>query len=77
MHDLGNQYLSGIFPKCIDTAMPYAELKLLQCDSASGGCGHVQLSGTYCLNDMYGDNYGYRSGLNNQMINHLKNKAKA
>ena len=75
--DLGNQYLSGIFPKCIDTAMPYAELKLLQCDSASGGCGHIQLSGTYCLNDMYGDNYGYRSGLNNQMINHLKNKAKS
>ena len=26
---------------------------------------------------MYGDNYGYRSGLNNQMINHLKNKAKS
>ncbi len=73
--DLGVQYLSGIFPRKADKKMPHAPLKLLQCDPGSGGCGHIQLSGTYSLDMMYGENYGYRSGLNSQMINHLKNKA--
>ena len=73
--DLGVQYLSGIFPREVDKEMPHAPLKLLQCDPETGGCGHIQLSGTYSLDMMYGENYGYRSGLNSHMINHLKKKA--
>ena len=73
--DLGVQYLSGIFPREVDKQMPHAPLKLLQCDPETGGCGHIQLSGTYSLDMMYGENYGYRSGLNSHMINHLKKKA--
>ena len=73
--DLGVQYLSGIFPREADKEMPHAPLKLLQCDPETGGCGHIQLSGTYSLDMMYGENYGYRSGLNSHMINHLKKKA--
>ena len=73
--DLGSQYLSGIFPKEKDLNMPYGPLKLVKCDETKGGCGHVQLEHTYDLPTMYGDNYGYRSGLNSSMVQHLKKKA--
>ena len=73
--DLGSQYLSGIFPKKKDLNMPYGPLKLIKCDETKGGCGHVQLEHTYDLPTMYGDNYGYRSGLNSSMVQHLKEKA--
>ena len=38
---------------------------------ASNGCGLVQLRQSYQLEDMYGMNYGYRSGLNASMVEHL------
>ena len=66
--DLGDQYLSGIFPKEIDNDMYRGPLKLVKCDETTGGCGHVQLEHTFDLPTMYGDDYGYRSGLNNSMI---------
>ena len=70
--DLGDQFLSGIFPKKIDLDMPRGPLKLVKCNEEGGGCGHVQLEHTYDLPTMYGDNYGYRSGLNASMVDHLK-----
>jgi NDP-4-keto-2,6-dideoxyhexose 3-C-methyltransferase len=73
--DLGEQYLSGIFPKKIDTEMPRGPLKLVKCNEEEGGCGHVQLEHTYDLPTMYGQEYGYRSGLNNSMVKHLQSKA--
>ena len=73
--DLGEQYLSGIFPKKIDLEMPRGPLRLVKCDEEHGGCGHVQLEHTYDLPTMYGENYGYRSGLNSGMIKHLQKKA--
>jgi len=73
--DLGEQFLSGIFPKKIDLDMPRGPLKLVKCNEEEGGCGHVQLEHTYDLPTMYGDNYGYRSGLNASMVKHLKEKA--
>lgn len=72
--DLGDQYLSGIFPKEIDPNMYKGPLKLVKCDETTGGCGHVQLEHTFHLPTMYGDEYGYRSGLNNSMVKHLKSK---
>jgi hypothetical protein len=72
--DLGNQYLSGIFPKKIDTEMYRGPLTLVKCDEESGGCGHVQLEHTFDLPTMYGDEYGYRSGLNSSMVKHLHGK---
>ena len=72
--DLGEQYLSGIFPKKIDLEVPRGPLKLVKCDEENG-CGHIQLEHTYDLPTMYGDNYGYRSGLNSGMIKHLEKKA--
>lgn len=72
--DLGEQYLSGIFPKQIDPNMYRGPLKLVKCDEETGGCGHVQLEHTFDLSTMYGDDYGYRSGLNNSMVKHLRQK---
>jgi len=72
--DLGNQYLSGIFPKEIDPDMYKGPLKLVKCDETTEGCGHVQLEHTFDLATMYGNEYGYRSGLNSSMVRHLKSK---
>lgn len=72
--DLGNQYLSGIFPKEVDPDMYRGPLKLVKCDELTGGCGHVQLEHTFDLPTMYGNEYGYRSGLNSSMVKHLKSK---
>lgn len=73
--DLGDQYVSGIFPKKIDPEMYNGPLKLVKCDELTGGCGHVQLEHTFDLPTMYGDEYGYRSGLNSSMVQHLKEKS--
>ena len=72
--DLGNQYLSGIFPKFIDTGMYRGPLTLVKCNEETGGCGHVQLEHTFDLPTMYGQEYGYRSGLNSSMVKHLQGK---
>jgi hypothetical protein len=39
-------------------------------------CGLLQMAYSYDLGEMYGENYGYRSGLNTSMVNHLNNKVK-
>lgn len=71
--DLGSQTLTGVFPPSADTPITSGPLVLLKCDAASG-CGLLQLANSYDLGEMYGDNYGYRSGLNASMIAHLKSK---
>ena len=73
--DLGDQYLSGIFPKSVDPDMYRGPLKLVKCDETTGGCGHVQLEHTFDLPTMYGEEYGYRSGLNVSMVKHLQEKS--
>lgn len=74
--DLGDQYLSGIFPKQVDPEMYKGPLKLVKCNESTNGCGHVQLEHTFDLPTMYGDEYGYRSGLNASMVRHLESKYK-
>lgn len=37
-------------------------------------CRLVQLAHTYDLDELYGENYGYRYGLNKSMVSHLKSK---
>jgi hypothetical protein len=36
--------------------------------------GLLQLKRTYNSSEMYGDNYGYRLGLNQSIVDHLSNK---
>jgi hypothetical protein len=67
---LGRQFLTGIFPKRIDEEVTSGPLDIVWCTS----CGLLQLKHSYSLDEMYGDNYGYRSGLNSSMVAHLKQK---
>jgi hypothetical protein len=72
---LGEQVLTGVFPKAIDQKVTSGPVDLVKCD-ATAGCGLVQLLQSYDLSEMYGLNYGYRSGLNQSMVNHLHSKVK-
>lgn len=69
--DLGTQALTGIFP-ARDEPVPTAPLELVKC--SPDGCGLVQLRHTADLSLMYGNHYGYRSGIRPFMINHLTDK---
>lgn len=73
--DLGVQALTGVFPASPDMPVTAGPLQLVRC-SGSGPevCGLVQLAHSYDLGEMYGDNYGYRSGLNPAMVRHLHAK---
>ncbi len=70
--DLGVQALTGVFPKSRDEKITEGPLQLLYCHN----CGLLQLAHSYDLGEMYGDNYGYRSGLNKSMADHLSAKIK-
>jgi len=72
--DLGEQQLTGVFPK--DPAMPITKgpLRLVKCFGRADACGLLQLEHSYDLAAMYGLNYGYRSGLNASMVEHLHRK---
>ena len=71
--DLGEQMLTGVFPRSRDMQVTTGPLRLVKC-MADGGCGLLQLAHSYDLGEMYGDNYGYRSGLNASMVRHLHAK---
>lgn len=68
--DLGLQSLTGVFPKKLDTPITVGPLKLVWCSDS----GLLQLRHSYDLAEMYGMNYGYRSGLNQSMVQHLQHK---
>jgi len=68
---LGNQCLTGVFPTNDENDPEIEPLELLKCSE----CGLVQLAHNFNPKSMYGDNYGYRSGLNQSMVAHLNQKA--
>jgi len=70
--DLGHQALTGVFPKTASETVPTAPLELLW----SPESGLVQLRHSVEPEVMYGENYGYRSGLNPTMVNHLQRKVR-
>ncbi len=72
--DLGEQYLTGTFPKIKDLLLTKGPLRLVKCHGEDDCCGLLQLEHSYDADEMYGENYGYRSGLNSSMVNHLHNK---
>lgn len=74
--NLGDQMLTGVFPRSKQQrAVTIGPLTLVKC-FGEHSCGLVQLKHSYNLLEMYGDNYGYRSGLNQSMVNHLTSKVK-
>ena len=72
--DLGEQMLTGVFPKSPDADVTVGPMQLVKCTGAGDVCGLLQLAHSYDLGEMYGDNYGYRSGLNASMVAHLQRK---
>lgn len=77
--DLGQQYLTGVFPKKLDSEhLTKGPLQVVKCHSETDEvCGLLQLRHSYDPDEMYGKNYGYRSGLNNSMVAHLQGKIRA
>lgn len=67
--NLGLLYLTGVFPKNENEHIPKLPLHISKCDK----CELIQLKDTFDVSKLYGETYGYRSGLNNGMVNHLKN----
>ena len=67
---LGQQYLTGVFPEKANQSITRGPLELVWCPDS----GLLQLGHSYSSDEMYGDNYGYRSGLNTSMVNHLTRK---
>ena len=76
--DLGEQTLSGIFPDKPELEHK-SPLGLLKCekyviDDIEFSCGHIQMEYTFTPEVMYGEDYGYRSGLNKSMVKHLNGR---
>jgi hypothetical protein len=98
---LGDQALTGVFPRARDQIVASGPLELVRCTAAGGSapeptagscgesstcstlppnprplhgeaCGLVQLRHSCDPDDMYGKEYGYRSGLNGSMVDHLR-----
>jgi len=67
---LGEQYLTGVFPSDKNEKITKGPLELVWSPTSQ----LLQLKHSYDLGEMYGDNYGYRSGLNQSMVSHLTNK---
>jgi hypothetical protein len=69
---LGHQSLTGVFPRDPNQEVTKGPLELVWCPDS----GLLQMKQSYNLEEMYGMNYGYRSGLNQSMVNHLQNKVR-
>ena len=67
---LGDQALTGVFPASSDVPVTVGPLELVWCPDS----GLLQLAHVYEASEMYGENYGYRSGLNASMVRHLTQK---
>jgi len=74
--DLGSQVMTGVFPSTRDMKITSGPVELVKC-SGEGRCGLVQLKQSYDLAEMYGMNYGYRTGLNASMAKHIEDKMQA
>lgn len=74
--DLGEQMLTGVFPTEKWAKVTVGPLHLVKCAGGDEVCGLLQMEHSYDLDEMYGENYGYRSGLNASMVSHLHDKVK-
>lgn len=74
--DLGEQMLTGVFPRDKNAKVTTGPLNLVKCVGGDDACGLLQMEHSYDLGEMYGENYGYRSGLNASMVAHLHAKVK-
>jgi hypothetical protein len=71
LFSLGTLYFTGFFLKNRKSKAPKGKLTIVICLN----CKLVQLDRNFSLKFMYGSNYGYRTGLNKSMVDHIKLKA--
>ena len=69
--NLGNQKLTGVFLEN-EEDLQSGQVSLVFCEK----CSLLQMKQTYNSDLMYGDSYGYRTGLNNSMVTHVQEKYK-
>jgi hypothetical protein len=67
--DLGKLYFTGKFPSSTNVKLGKGELGLSFCDN----CKLVQLNKSYDSNYLFSKDYGYKTGINSTMRNHMKN----
>jgi hypothetical protein len=72
--DLGEQTLTGVFPRSPLAKISSGPLRLVKCHGGMNACGLLQLAHSYESSEVYGENYGYRSGLNPIMVAHLQER---
>ena len=65
--DLGDLALTGRFPRSDEAAVPSAPLRVHKCRN----CHLVQLEHDFDRDALFRESYGYRSGINQTMTNHL------
>jgi hypothetical protein len=70
--EIGSQSFTGVFPRIGDEHTPMGQLALVRCDE----CSLVQLADSFDKELLYGENYGYKSSLNNSMKTHLEKISK-
>ena len=68
LFSLGNLSFTGKFAKNFKANVPKAELALVICKS----CNLVQLNKNFNLKYLYGPDYGYRTGINKTMTEHMR-----
>jgi len=68
---IGPLTLTGIFPKQINKKIISTPVDIMFSKKSK----LLQLNHNYNENELFGKNYGYRSGLNHQMMGHLKEKS--
>ena len=72
--DLGVMALTGVFPGKDEQFVPEGPLELVKCHGGQNqACGPVQLRHSFDPRILFGESYGYRSGLNESMRAHLQN----
>ena len=65
---LGNIFYTGKFPKKKNESPKRGPINVVMCKK----CTLVQLENNFDLNYLYGPDYGYRTGINTTMTNHVK-----
>ena len=69
LFSLGSMSFTGKFPRNKRTNIKKTELGLVICSN----CSLVQLNRNYNLKYLYNPDYGYRTGINKTMTNHMNN----
>ena len=72
LFSLGKMSFTGKFPKSFLYNVPKAQLNLLMCKR----CKLVQLDRNFSIKYLYGKDYGYRTGINQTMTDHVKKTVK-